>query len=151
MEQPRPPAPPSSVVLLDELLRADPHGDGVHWSLQGTEELDMNLVHLDPGSSIPEHVNDVVDVVVVAVAGSGRLRLDGIDHPLVPRSVALAGRGTRRSVHAGADGLSYLTVHRHRPPLAIGRTPARDAVDAPGDEGGEAPCWAHLVGPDGDA
>lgn len=133
------------VVLVDELLHADPHGDGVHWSLTGSDELDMNLVHLDPGSSIAEHRNDAVDVVVVVLTGSGRLRLDGEDHPLVPRSVALAARGTHRSIHAGADGLSYLTVHRHRPPLGIGRAPAGDEPD---DEGGEAPCFAHLLEPD---
>jgi quercetin dioxygenase-like cupin family protein len=145
-----PPTTSRPVVLVDELLHADPHGDGVHWSLRGTDEIDMNLVHLDPGSSIAEHRNDVVDVVVVALAGSGRLRLDGEDHPLVPRSIALAARGTHRSIHAGADGLSYLTVHRHRAPLGIGRTRAHDARDGSTDEGGEAPCFAHLLDP-GDA
>ena len=144
MEPTSPPAPAPTVVLLDEVLRADPHGDGVHWSLEGTGELDMNLVHLDPGSAIAEHVNDTLDVVVVALTGSGRLRLDGADHPLVPRSVALAARGARRSLHAGPDGLTYLTVHRHRPPLAIGRPPVGDGLD----EGGEAPCFAHLLEPD---
>jgi quercetin dioxygenase-like cupin family protein len=133
------------VVLVDELLTADPHGDGVHWSLTGTDQLDLNLVHLDPGSSIAEHRNDLVDVVVVVLTGSGRLRLDGDDHPLVPRSVALAARGSHRSIHAGADGLSYLTVHRHRPPLDIARTAADRGST---DEGGEAPCFAHLLDAD---
>jgi len=95
-------------------------GDGVQWTLETPGELNANLVHLDPGHAIGEHVNDAVDVLVVVVAGAGRLTTDGDDTPLVPHVVAHVPRGAHRAVHADAEaGLDYLSIHRRRGPLGI--------------------------------
>lgn len=40
------------VFRLDETLRTDLNGDGVHWTLEGDSDLNVNLVHLDPGSGV---------------------------------------------------------------------------------------------------
>lgn len=122
---------------LSACLR-DAAGDGVHWSLEGPRELDANLVHLDAGHAIAEHVNDAVDVLMVVLAGAGRLTIDGDSRVLTAHVVAHVPRGVRRSVEAAGDeGIDYLSIHRRRPPLGI--------RPAPSDEGGDPACWAHLL------
>lgn len=114
-----PPTRPPTVVRLDEILTVDPSGDGVHWSLQPGRDLNVNLVHLDPGSEVAAHTNEDVDVTLIVLTGTGRLRIDDANHELSPHVLALAAVGTERSIIAGPDGLTYLTVHRSRGPLDI--------------------------------
>ncbi len=95
-------------------------GDGVHWTLPEPSDLNANLVRLDPGSSMAEHVNAEVDVLLIVLEGAGTLRVDGHDATLEPFTVAHVAKGAARSVRAGDDGLSYLTVHRRRGPLQLG-------------------------------
>lgn len=101
-------------------------GDGVHWTLHVSDDLNANLVHLDPGHEVGAHVNDSVDVLLVVFEGQGEVVVDGDRHALGPTAVAHVPCGARRSIHAGASGLTYLTVHRRRGGLAIGppRRPA---------------------------
>jgi quercetin dioxygenase-like cupin family protein len=98
-------------------------GDGVHWTLTEPSQLNANLVRLGPGASIGEHVNGEVDVVVVVLAGAGRVVVDGRSGTLRPDVVAHLPRGTRRRIDAddGGVGLAYLTVHVRRGPLTPGR------------------------------
>jgi quercetin dioxygenase-like cupin family protein len=110
----------STVIRLDELIAAGLAGDGVHRRLASDDgDLNVNLAHLDAGSTLGEHVNDEVDVVVLVLAGSGRLRIDDADHDVVTSSLAYVARGSRRSIDAGPDGLTYLTAHRARGPLQL--------------------------------
>jgi quercetin dioxygenase-like cupin family protein len=95
-------------------------GDGVHWALETSGDLNVNLVHLDPGHSISEHANDDVDVVIVVLAGSGRLTIDGRGAELAAHVVANVPRLSRRSVRAAEDqALDYLSIHRRRGQLGI--------------------------------
>jgi quercetin dioxygenase-like cupin family protein len=134
-------------------------GDGVHWTLERPGDLHVNLVHLDAGHAVGGHTNDEVDVVIVVLAGRGRLTIDGRDIELAPHVVADVPRRSRRSIRAaGGEGLGYLSIHRRRGPLGIRPTraeptevaePARAAetpaeVAAPDDQGGDPACWAHL-------
>lgn len=114
----------ATVVSLDEISRADPSGNGVHWSLATGDDLNANLVHLDPGSGVKAHTNHEVDVVVIVLEGNGRLSIDTTDHDLAPHVLALAVRGSERSISAGPFGLTYLTVHRRRDPLRIAPSPS---------------------------
>ena len=107
-----------------DLDRVPVTGDGVQWSLGPSRDLNANLVHLEPGHGIGEHVNDEVDVLVVVVSGSGTAHVDGDDVGLRQHVVAHLPRGVRRRIDAGPEGLSYLTVHRRRGPLGIGHHPA---------------------------
>ena len=76
------------------------------------------------------------DVVIVVLAGSGRLTTDGRTTDLAPHVVACVPRASLRTVEAAdGRGLDYLSIHRRRAPLAIGPAP---------DEGGDPACWAHL-------
>lgn len=96
---------------------------GAVWSLPHGGDLDANLVRLDAGERIQTHGNDEVDVLVVVRAGGGELVVDEMRHQLLDGTIALVPRGASRSIAAGSDGISYLTVHRRRGPLTIGAAP----------------------------
>jgi quercetin dioxygenase-like cupin family protein len=108
----------AEVVDLSRFLGAE--GDGVHWTLEEPGELNVNLVRLGSGRSMSQHVNDAVDVVVVVLAGSGQLVVDGVGLRLATAVVAQIPKGAARSIHADSEGLAYLTVHRRRDGLAVG-------------------------------
>lgn len=94
---------------------------GVVWSLPHGGDLDANLVHLDPGGAIPPHVNHEVDVILTVVGGRGCVIVGGTSHPLHTDVLAVIPKGTHREIRADDHrGLTYLSVHRHRPPLGIG-------------------------------
>ncbi|WP_405693041.1 hypothetical protein [Streptomyces sp. NBC_01185] len=139
-------ATPRVLAVLDALLAsAAPDERGALWHLaeQG-RELDANVVRLPPGAEVGEHQEDVLDVLLVVLAGGGRLRTGGGDVlDLAPMTVTWLPRTSRRSLEAGPDGLVSLTVHRRRPGLMI-----KPAVRTPAYEGGEAPCMRDLVCPE---
>ncbi|MEV8227324.1 hypothetical protein AB0P41_14965 [Streptomyces sp. NPDC079167] len=139
-------ATPQVLAVLDELLASAAPGErGALWHLaeQG-RELDANVVRLPPGAGVGEHQEDVLDVLLVVLAGGGTLRTgDGDTLDLAPTAVTWLPRTSRRELEAGPDGLTYLTVHRRRPGLTI-----RPAVRTPAYEGGEAPCMLDLVCPE---
>ena len=99
----------------------EPTGDGVQWTLKASTDLNANLVWLAPGHEVGEHLNDAVDVLVVVLAGEGRVEVDGDPIPVAPQTVVHVAKGSRRRIEAGEAGLRYLTVHRRRGPLAVGR------------------------------
>lgn len=112
----------SRAVAADLGPLLDAPGDGVHWTLPADGDLNANLVRLEPGHTIGEHLNDEVDVLVLVLAGSGEARVDGAPLALARDQVVLLPSGSRRSIEAGSDGLAYVTVHRRRSGgLSIGR------------------------------
>lgn len=116
----------ATIVHLVERLRADPDGSGVVWSLDDDgAEVNVNLVRLEAEAEIATHVNREVDVVIIVVAGSGWLGLEGHTQTLTRSVLALLPKGTPRSVLAGPDGIAYVTVHRRRAPLGITGIPSR--------------------------
>jgi len=116
----------SQPVLMTSTIHLDAvEGDGgVVWSVS-PEGFHTNLVVLTAGQSILPHRNDALDVLVVALAGTATVTIDGSDLELAPATAVLVPRGTSRSVMAGAGGVRYLTIHAQRPPLAVG--PRRSA------------------------
>ncbi|MFE2291328.1 hypothetical protein [Streptomyces sp. NPDC059452] len=154
-------ATPRVLAVLNELLAsAAPEERGALWHLaeQG-RELDANLVRLPAGAEVGEHQEDVLDVLLVVLAGGGRIRTGGGGGgpdtggedgsgdgggdgggglELGPSTVVWLPRTSRRSLVAGPDGLTYLTVHRRRPGLAI-------KAPSGAYEGGEGPCMLDRV------
>ena len=104
---------------LDSLLGAS--GDGVHWTLEPESDLNANLVRLEPGHVVGEHTNEEVDVLLVVLAGRGHVVLDTATLTLTPNVVVHLPKGARRAIHATGEGVTYLTVHRRRGGLSIGR------------------------------
>jgi quercetin dioxygenase-like cupin family protein len=137
---------PQVLAVLDDLLAsASPDQRGALWHLaeQG-RELDANFVRLPPGAGVGEHQEDVLDVLLVVLGGSGSLTTGPDTLKLTPTTVTWLPRTSRRALSAGPDGLTYLTVHRRRPGLTI-----KPSVTAPAAyEGGEAPCMLDRVCPE---
>ncbi|MEU8095478.1 hypothetical protein [Streptomyces rubiginosohelvolus] len=125
------------------LAAAAPDERGALWHLaEPGRELDANLVRLPPGADVGEHQEDVLDVLLVVLAGAGSVRAgDGQVLDLAAGAVLWLPRTSRRALTAGPDGLTYLTVHRRRPGLAI--KPPSGAY-----EGGEGPCMLDRVCPE---
>ncbi|MEU2402988.1 hypothetical protein ACFWRZ_01615 [Streptomyces rubiginosohelvolus] len=125
------------------LAAAAPDERGALWQLaEPGRELDANLVRLPPGADVGEHQEDVLDVLLVVLAGAGSVRAgDGQVLDLAAGAVLWLPRTSRRALTAGPDGLTYLTVHRRRPGLAI--KPPGGAY-----EGGEGPCMLDRVCPE---
>jgi mannose-6-phosphate isomerase-like protein (cupin superfamily) len=99
-----------------DLLAGD--GAGPQW---GTESADLNatLLSWPSGDGTPEHVNDERDVLVVGVAGSGTITVDGVARPLGAATAVVVPKGASRLIEAGPSGLRYLSVHRRRGGLAV--------------------------------
>jgi quercetin dioxygenase-like cupin family protein len=119
-----PPGEPRAAAELVVARDVDAaHGiGGVVWKLPHAGDLDGNLVRLAAGRSIEAHVNTEVDVLFVVRSGGGELTVDGERHLLDATTVALVPRGTSRSITAGPDGIAYLSIHRHRGGLRMGRS-----------------------------
>lgn len=130
-------APDAGGADLGELVAhaADGQG-GALWRLRdGDRQLDANVVRLPPGAEVAPHTEAHLDVLLVVVTGAGRLTLAGTGRELRPGSVAVLPRGARRGLAAGPDGLVFLTAHRRRAGMGIGRRPRPE----------EIPCGLHLV------
>ncbi|XQE81326.1 hypothetical protein ACN24L_23605 [Streptomyces microflavus] len=136
-------ATPRALAVLDDILAsASPDERGALWHLaEAGRELDANLVRLPAGAEVGVHQEDVLDVLLVVLEGAGRVRVGGGDIVLSPSTVVWLPRTSRRALSAGADGLTYLTVHRRRPGLAV--KPPSGAY-----EGGEGPCMLDRVCPE---
>ncbi|MFW3473144.1 hypothetical protein ACN24M_17770 [Streptomyces microflavus] len=136
-------ATPRALAVLDDILAsASPDERGALWHLaEAGRELDANLVRLPAGAEVGVHQEDVLDVLLVVLEGAGRVRVGGGDIVLSPSTVVWLPRTSRRALSAGADGLTYLTVHRRRPGLAV-KPPSRAY------EGGEGPCMLDRVCPE---
>ncbi|MEU2608317.1 MULTISPECIES: cupin domain-containing protein [Streptomyces] len=118
------PLDPASVprVLCDiaSLATAESAPAGAVWRLaESGRQLDANLVRIPPKGRVDTHVEPEVDVLLVVVAGEGTLDSEAGPQSLAPGCLTWLPRGTARSISAGDDGLSYLTVHRRRPGMRI--------------------------------
>jgi mannose-6-phosphate isomerase-like protein (cupin superfamily) len=99
---------------LSALAAGSRGGSGTVWTLEGSEDLNANLVLFPAGSGVGEHVNEEVDVVLVSVAGSGSVVVEGEEHPLSAGRMVFVPKGTRRSVRSGSEDFAYLSLHRRR-------------------------------------
>jgi hypothetical protein len=131
-------AVPVPQVLCDvrALAARDGAPAGALWKLaESGRQLDANLVHLPAHERVETHTEPDLDVMLLVVAGSGELRSPngagaaeraggateafGAAHALVEGTLMWLPHGSTRSIGAGAQGLSYLTVHRRRPGMQI--------------------------------
>ena len=105
---------------LGEIAESATGREGVVWTLEGSGDLNANLVRFEAGRGVGEHVNDEVDVLVVGVSGLGLVGVDGVEHPVSNGRMVFVPRGARRYTRAVSDDFAYLSVHRRRGPLRIG-------------------------------
>lgn len=107
-------------VNLVEIAGSATGREGVVWTLEGSGDLNANLVRFEAGGGVGEHVDAEVDVLILGVSGSGLVNVDGEEHSLSSGVMVFVPRGARRSTRAASEGLAYLSVHRLRGPLRIG-------------------------------
>lgn len=96
---------------------------GAIWSLPNSGDLNANLIRLDRGAGIKAHVNTEVDVLVLVQTGTAELTVDGRVGLLAVGHLAVISKGSERSITAGDEGVTYLSVHQQRGPLSIKRPP----------------------------
>lgn len=74
----------------------------------------MNVFDLPPsaGEVYPEHTHDGdgQEEVYIALRGSGRIVLDGEEHPFDTETMVRVGPGVRRKLVAGEQGLRVLAL-----------------------------------------
>jgi quercetin dioxygenase-like cupin family protein len=90
-----------------------------------SDELNVTPLSWKAGSGPPEHVNEERDVLVVVLDGSATLSIDGEERELARGETVIVDKGRRRKITAGRGGVRYLSIHRRRPPLQIGRAADR--------------------------
>ncbi len=112
-----------STVVADLVCKATQAGNsaGTIWKLTESEDLNANLVRFSVGSGIEEHLNDEVDVMILGISGEGKVVIEGKDHALSTGTLVFVPKGARRSILSTSERFAYLSVHRKRRGVRIGR------------------------------
>lgn len=104
---------------------------GAVWRLEvDRRDLDANLIRLPAGDLIMEHDGPEIDVIVLVVEGSARVGTEVGGFDVQAGSVVWLPRGSRRSVTAGPQGVSYFSVHQRRQALVLGSPRSPGESDA---------------------
>ncbi|MDN5698300.1 MAG: cupin domain-containing protein [Rubrobacter sp.] len=105
---------------LEEAATGAVERNGTVWTLEGSEDLNANLIRFSSGG-VGEHVNEEVDVIMVGITGLGVVTVGDEERRLSAGKLVFIPRGERRSVRSASDELAYLSVHRRRGPIQLGR------------------------------
>lgn len=93
---------------------------GALWRLaESGRQLDANVVRIPPGRRVDTHREPDLDVLLLVLAGEGSLTAPDGTQSLRVGTLIWLPHGSTRSLAAGDEGLTYLTVHRRRPGLRI--------------------------------
>ena len=104
----------TALQLLDfPVLAAAATAPGVAWGYQG-DDLNANLVVFHGTDGVATHVNNEVDVLVVGIAGTGIVEVDGERATLAAGQALIVPKGAARSLTAAGEFFAYLTCHRRR-------------------------------------
>lgn len=93
-------------------------GSGPLWGA-ATDDLNVTLLAWPAGHVVADHVNDQRDVLLVVVAGSATVHVDGMANALQAPAALVVPKGARRSIEAGPAGVRYVSSHLRRPGLQI--------------------------------
>jgi len=95
-------------------------GSGPLWGT-ATDDLNVTLLAWPANHAVADHVNVERDVLLVVVAGSATIQVDGTAHRLAAPAALVVPKRARRSITAGPDGVRYVSSHLRRPGLQIRR------------------------------
>jgi hemerythrin-like domain-containing protein len=95
-----------------------PLGRGPSWSID-TDDLNATLLVWDSGEGSPEHVNAELDVLILVLAGSATVTINGDPYATQAGDAIVLTKGSSRRIVAGPHGVRYVSVHRRRAPLQI--------------------------------
>ena len=110
-----------SVVDLAALAQESTIRQSV-WAYQSAD-LNVNLLVWGAGEGVVEHINSEVDVLLVGIAGDGRVEVDGTAHPLRAGQAIIIPKEARRAIRSAGGHFAYLTCHRRRAGLWPDRMP----------------------------
>ena len=85
-----------------------------------SEDLNATKLVWPAGEGPAEHVADR-DVLYAVLEGAVTLTVGGDPSELAAGDALIVGKGERRSLKAGPDGVTYFTAHRRRGGLQIAR------------------------------
>lgn len=116
------------------MAEGDPDVAGAVWTLSPREgDLDSNIIRLRAGTGIEAHTGPDLDVLIVVLAGTGRVVTETDPLELRPGTLVWFPRRSRREFAAGPGGLHYLTVHHRRDALVLEPPPGRPPTDKDAD------------------
>lgn len=96
---------------------------GAAWRLEAEpRQLDSNVIGLPAGGRIDRHTGPDLDVLMLVLAGSGRVSTEADELEVTAGALIWLPRRSERAIEAGSAGMSYLTVHPRRPALSITTT-----------------------------
>jgi quercetin dioxygenase-like cupin family protein/hemerythrin-like domain-containing protein len=95
-----------------------PDGKGPLWGTE-TDDLNATLLAWPAEGGTDDHVNSERDVIVVVLAGSATVAIDGEPHEVRAGQAVIVEKGQSRRITAGPAGIRYLSVHLRRAPLSI--------------------------------
>lgn len=126
-DRPPDPQPPAGPPMADLRYLADvAPARGAQWGME-SDDLNATLLVWQAGEGVPTHVNEEVDVLVVAVEGQGEVRIDGRVFLLASGQTLLIPKGVSRSMVAKTHRFAHLNVHRRRHKLAVGKIPKKES------------------------
>lgn len=105
-------AEPHNILDLHDLLAQA--GDQHLLGSLASADLNVNLLAFNDTDGIEEHVNNEVDVLIVALDGEGALTVDGEETIVTPGWLTIVPKGASRSIRASGGRLAYLTCHGQR-------------------------------------
>ncbi|WP_217169186.1 hypothetical protein [Streptomyces sp. AC512_CC834] len=133
--------PPLPRVLCDTAELAARGGDtpaGALWKLaEPGRQLDANVVRLPAEGRVDTHTEPDLDVLLLVLDGEASLLCTDGERPLRAGILTWLPHSSTRAVRAGADGVTYLTVHRRRPGMRIQSPQAADRLRRPVDDTGD--------------
>ncbi|HEY7177974.1 MAG TPA: cupin domain-containing protein [Gaiella sp.] len=115
-----------TVVDVDEVEAAGP-GGRVRFLRRavGATAFGFNWFDLPAGSSGPEHdeTESKQEEVMIVLSGSGTLEIDGEELALAPRRIVRLDPEAVRQVHAGGEGLTFVSIGSPREEPYVARGP----------------------------
>jgi quercetin dioxygenase-like cupin family protein len=99
-----------------------PASGGPVWGV-ATEDLNATILEWPALKGPAAHVNRERDVVLVVLAGSVQIEIDGQPQNAGAGEVVVIEKGASRRITAGPMGARYLTVHRKRAGLEVAKVP----------------------------
>lgn len=100
---------------FDDLVSISPHAiwDGVRARVVESDRVTFSVIELDPGTVVPEHAHDNVQVGVL-VAGSARFRIGDEESDVEPGGTWSIPSNVPHEVEVGPDGAVVVEVFAPR-------------------------------------
>jgi mannose-6-phosphate isomerase-like protein (cupin superfamily) len=103
-------------------------GRGPLWGTE-TDDLNATLLVWDANEGPPEYVNAELDVLMLVLAGSAIVTINGDPCAMQAGEAIVLRKGHSRRIEAGPEGVRYLSVHGRRAPLKIAAVASGAAPD----------------------